>query len=80
MKATQLYRKHILTRIKRRLNSFANKRDGALNAFVKSFLTRIKRSVLLKIFCAKMTRRTRFLERSAVNGSGLSEQHRISSV
>ena len=37
----------------------------ALNALVKSFLTRIGRSVLLKIFSAKLTRRTWFLERSA---------------
>jgi len=29
------------TRIKRGLNSFTNKGDGALNAFVKSFLTRV---------------------------------------
>jgi len=40
----------------------------------------IGRSVPLKIFCAKLTRWTRFLERSTVHGSGLSEQHRISSV
>jgi len=31
-------------------------------------------------YCAKFTRRTRFLERSAVDGSGLSEQHKILSV
>jgi len=42
--------------------------------------TGIGRSVLLKIFCAKLTRRTRFLERSAVDGSGLSKQHRILGV
>jgi len=43
----------------------------------KEFPTRIGRSVLLQIFC---TKQTQFLERSAVDGSGLSEQHRISSV
>jgi len=41
--------------------------DGALNISVKSFLTRIGRSVLLKIFSTKLTRWTQFLKRSAVD-------------
>jgi len=55
------------------------KRWGAKH-ICKEFPKRIGWSVLLKIFCAKLTKWTRFLERSAVDGSGLSEQHRISSV
>jgi len=45
------------------------------NIFVKSFLTRIGQSVLLEIFCARLTQRTRSFGRPVADGQGQSERN-----
>ena len=90
MKATQLYRKHngensvtpFNVRDKASIKLVRQQKGWGAKRICNEFPNKncIGRSVPLKIFCAKLTRQTRFLERSVVDGSGLSEQHRISSV
>ena len=74
--------RRLLAKKKFPLNLFVKKRDGALNEFVRNFRTRSGLLVLLKIFCAKLTRRTQCNMRQVADERGLWEhweQNRMSS-